>query len=82
MRGHAFLFIVRCADGSFHVGATYDPEGALEAMNRGEGSAYLRTRLPVALVYLEEFMNLADAEKRAVRVSRMSRQAKEKLASS
>jgi putative endonuclease len=48
----AFLYILRCSDGSFYIGTT---RGTLDARiaqhNAGAFGGYTATRLPVALVF-------------------------------
>lgn len=74
----AFMYILECADGSFYVGSTVSLGHRLEQHQRGLGAAYTRRRLPVRLVYAEEFESLAEAfafEKRVQGWSRRKRQA-------
>ena len=49
MSGYAY--ILRCNDGTFYVGSTNDLDRRLEQHAAGEGAAYTRRRLPVALVW-------------------------------
>ncbi len=73
------LFVVRCADGSLFTAITNDPEAAVQELNAGRGSSYVKARLPVFLAYSEEYMNEEDAEIRAEQLRRMSREDKERL---
>ncbi|WP_342001730.1 GIY-YIG nuclease family protein [Microbacterium sp. LWH7-1.2] len=57
----AFVYILRCADGTFYVGSTINLTRRLEAHNAGMGSAYTRRRLPVELAWTEEYARIADA---------------------
>jgi putative endonuclease len=50
-----YLYILICADGSFYTGSTNDLERRLEEHQIGEGANHTRKRLPVELVYTEEF---------------------------
>jgi putative endonuclease len=56
------LYILRCADGSYYVGAT---RGALEARvaehQAGAFDGYTARRRPVALVFHQEFATIDDA---------------------
>lgn len=79
--GHAFVYIVRCADGSLFTGTAEDPDATLVEINSGSGETYTKTRRPAFLVYNEEFMNLKDAERRAMHVRAMTRREKEHLVS-
>ena len=54
----AYVYIVRCADGSLYTGYTTDPERRLSEHNtKGRGAKYTRSRQPVSLVYTECFEN-------------------------
>ena len=50
-----FVYILLCADGSFYTGSTTDLERRLEEHQNGQGSNHTRKRLPVELVYTEEY---------------------------
>ncbi len=76
---HWFVYVVRCSDGSLYTGTTNDIDAEIGVLNGGEGSAYVRARLPVFLAYTEEYMNENDAARRASSVKRMSRVHKEHL---
>ncbi|MFF2485611.1 GIY-YIG nuclease family protein [Microbacterium sp. NPDC058062] len=49
------VYILRCCDGTYYVGSTTDVNRRLEQHRAGMGSAYTRRRLPVELVWMEEF---------------------------
>ena len=76
---HWFVYVVRCADGSLYTGVTDDVERGIRTLNDGEGSAYVRARLPVFFTYSEEYMNEADVTRRAAAIKRLSREGKERL---
>ena len=48
-----FLYILKCADGSFYTGITKDIERRFKMHSSGEASRYTRTRRPVKLLYQE-----------------------------
>jgi len=73
------VIIARCADSSLFVGLTNDPVAAIEAINAGQGTPFTKSRLPVSLALVEEFMNEEDALERARDLKKMTRLAKEKL---
>ena len=56
-----FVYILRCADGSFYVGSTRSLEQRLEQHSSGTGARYTSTRLPVELVFAEEFAYIGEA---------------------
>jgi putative endonuclease len=74
-----YVYLLRCADGSFYCGWTTDPEARLKAHNSGHGAKYTRSRLPVEMVYLESYEDRHEALSRECRIKRMNRAAKEKL---
>ena len=45
----AFVYLVRCADGSLYCGWTVDVEKRVAAHNTGKASRYTARRLPVEL---------------------------------
>ena len=50
-----YTYIVKCSDGSLYTGWTNNLEKRIQAHNEGKGAKYTKTRLPVELVYFEEF---------------------------
>ena len=74
----AFLYILRCGDGSYYVGSTRSLHRRVDAHMMGKGAAYTRARLPVTLLWHEEFESIGDAywwEKRVQNWSRAKREA-------
>ena len=76
---HWFLYMIRCADGSLYTGITTDLERRLKQHNDGDGSKYTRSRLPVTLAYVEEYMNESDVRKREAAIKKLTRPQKERL---
>jgi putative endonuclease len=70
---------LECADGTFYTGWTTDPERRLKQHNRGNGSRYTRSRLPVKIAYLEPQPDRVTAMKRERAIKRLSRERKTKL---
>ncbi|GAB3699597.1 GIY-YIG nuclease family protein [Mariniluteicoccus flavus] len=56
-----WTYMLECSDGSYYVGSTKDLDGRLSQHASGRGGAYTRKRLPVALVWAEEFERVDDA---------------------
>ena len=73
-----FLYVVECADGTLYTGYAVDVTRRISAHNAGRGAKYTRSRLPVSLIYCEEFETKHDAMSAEFRFKRLSR--KEKLA--
>ncbi|WP_203581822.1 GIY-YIG nuclease family protein [Microbacterium hibisci] len=74
----AFLYLLRCAAGTYYVGSTINLTRRLEQHRAGEGAAYTRRRLPVELAWLGEFERIDEAfawEKRIQGWSRAKREA-------
>ena len=51
------------------------------AHNAGKGAKYTRNRLPVEMVYFEEYEDKSEAMKREYAIKRLTRKQKEKLIS-
>jgi putative endonuclease len=74
----AFVYLLRCADGSFYCGWTFEVEKRLEAHRAGRGARYTRSRLPVELAAVFEVADAASARREEARIKQLSR--REKLA--
>ena len=59
-----YVYIFECADQTFYTGWTNDLEKRIKTHNEGKGAKYTKYRLPVKLIYYEEFENKIDAMKR------------------
>ena len=75
----AFVYLLRCADGSLYCGWTSDLRRRLRAHNAGTGSKYTRSRLPVQLAYVERFDTPAEARRREWHIKRLTRAEKLRL---
>ena len=76
-----YTYILKCADGTLYCGWTNDLEKRLKAHNEGKGAKYTRSRLPVALVYYEEFETSREAQSREVKIKQLTRTQKLELIS-
>lgn len=74
-----FAYMVRCKDDTIYSGYAVDPYKREEVHNSGKGAKYTRTRLPVKLVYFEEFDNKQDAMKREYAFKQYSHSEKEEI---
>ena len=72
-----YAYILECGDGTLYTGWTNDLEKRLKTHNEGKGGKYTRSRLPVKLVYFEEFETPNEAMSREWHIKRLKR--KEKL---
>ena len=72
------VYLLRCRDGSLYTGITNDLPQRVASHQSGKGSAYTRSRRPVALAYHEVARDRGSALKREAAIRRLSRA--EKLA--
>lgn len=75
----AFVYLLRCADGSLYCGWTDNLERRLRAHNAGTGSKYTRTRRPVALAWYERCESKEAAMSREWHIKCMTREEKIRL---
>ena len=75
----AWMYILECADGSYYVGSTKNLERRLLEHQDGRGARYTARRLPVKLVYSEEYNHVAKAFEREKQVQNWSRVKREAL---
>ena len=73
------MYILECADGSYYTGSTKNLELRLAQHQAGEGANHTKKRLPVELVYFEEFKRIDEAFYREKQVQGWSRKKKEAL---
>ena len=74
-----YVYILKCSDNTLYTGWTTSLERRLKAHNSGKGAKYTRVRLPVEIVYFEEFQDKKEAMKREYAIKQLSRQEKLKL---
>ncbi len=74
-----YVYILECSDGSYYTGSTIDIELRINQHNDGQGANHTKKRLPVELVYLEEFQRIDDAFYREKQIQGWSRVKKEAL---
>lgn len=74
-----FTYILECNDGSYYTGSTKDLERRLWEHNNSLGANYTKKRLPVKLVYFEEYSRIDDAFYREKQIQGWSKKKKEAL---
>ncbi len=79
MEKKAWVYILRCADGTFYTGWTYDLQVRVAAHNSGKGSRYVLPRCPAVLVYQEPVPSKREALRRELAIKKMTRESKERL---
>jgi len=75
----AWMYILECSDGSYYVGSTKDLEQRIFAHQEGLGAKYTARRLPIKLVYYEEYERIDDAFYREKQVQGWRRAKREAL---
>ena len=75
----AFLYLLRCRDGSLYTGIAKDVQLRLRQHQAGRASRYTRSRLPVALVWSREVETWSEALREERRIKGLRRVAKEAL---
>ena len=74
-----WMYILECADGSYYTGSINNLERRLAQHMAGEGANHTKKRLPVKLVYMEEFGRIDHAFYREKQVQGWTRKKKEAL---
>jgi putative endonuclease len=74
-----YMYILECSDGSYYTGSTVDLELRLAQHQAGEGANHTKKRLPVKLLYYEEYQRIDEAFYREKQVQGWSRKKKEAL---
>ena len=75
----AWMYILQCSDDSYYVGSTKNLDLRFSQHQSGQGSRYTSGRLPVQLVYCEEYERVADAFYREKQVQGWTRRKREAL---
>ena len=68
--------MLECSDNSIYTGITNNLEERLKRHQSGNGAKYLRGRLPIKLIYKENFINRSEATKREIYIKKMSKKEK------
>jgi putative endonuclease len=69
----AYVYLLRCRDGSLYCGWTVDVEKRLAAHATGKASRYTSRRLPVKLAAAWEMENASAARRMEWRIKRLTR---------
>ncbi|MDZ4044521.1 MAG: GIY-YIG nuclease family protein [Rhodoglobus sp.] len=67
------VYIHECSDGSFYVGSARNLEHRMGQHSLGLGCAYTAKRMPVKLVFAEEYEHIHDAYAREKQIQGWSR---------
>lgn len=68
-----YVYILKCSDDSLYTGWTNNIEKRFKTHSKGKGAKYTKARLPVELVYFEEFDSKIDAMKREYAIKQLKR---------
>ena len=74
----AWVYVLRCADGTLYTGWTSDLERRLKRHQAGSASRYTASRRPVELAWSAQLEGRSEAMSEEARIKRLSRS--EKLA--
>ena len=74
-----YVYILRCADGTFYTGWTTDLTARVATHNTGKGAKYTKSRRPVELIYHEEYDDKREAQARERAIKKLTRAQKEAL---
>jgi putative endonuclease len=72
----AWVYMLRCGDGSLYTGWTTDVQRRLASHSAGRASRYTASRLPVELVMARAMADRSAAMREEARIKRLPRAAK------
>ena len=75
----AFVYLLRCADGSLYCGWSTDPTRRWRQHQAGSASRYTRSRRPVELVWTSQCSGRSEAMRLEARIKRLSTAGKRAL---
>ena len=75
----SWVYILKCSDGSYYTGCTSNLGQRIQEHNFMKYDNYTSTRLPVELVYTQQFASIADAIFAEKQIKGWSRRKKEAL---
>ena len=67
------VYMLRCRDETIYTGITNNLKKRLKKHEAGNGAKYLRGRLPIKLIYEENFINRSEASKQEIFIKKMSK---------
>ena len=73
------MYILKCSDGTYYTGSTKYIDIRIKQHNEGRGANYTKKRLPVELIYYEEYDRIDHAFYREKQIQNWSRKKKEAL---
>ena len=73
----AWVYVVKCSDTSYYIGSTTNLEQRIADHNTGRYGGYTSHRLPVKLLWSEEYIDIRDASLLERQLKGWSRKKKE-----
>jgi putative endonuclease len=74
-----YMYILECVDGSYYTGSTTNIDIRVTQHQTGQGANYTKKRLPVTLVYSEEYERIDEAFYREKQVQGWNHEKKKAL---
>ena len=74
-----FVYILKCSDGSYYTGHTDNIESRISAHKLGLGCTYTKERLPIEVVYVQQFASRYEALSAERQIKGWNRKKKEAL---
>ena len=74
-----YVYMLRCRDNSLYTGYTDNVTRRVAVHNAGKGAKYTKARLPVIVVYQEEYPDKSSALKREYAIKQLTKAQKEAL---
>ena len=73
----SFMYVVECCDKTWYTGYTTDIVRRIKTHNAKKGAKYTRIRVPVKLIYFEEFETKSEATRAESLFKKLTRSKKE-----
>ena len=73
----SFMYVVECCDKTWYTGYTTDIVRRIKTHNAKKGAKYTRVRVPVKLIYYEEFETKSEATRAESLFKKLTRSKKE-----
>jgi putative endonuclease len=70
------VYMLECSDSTIYTGITNDLENRIKVHNSGKGAKYVKTRLPVRLLWSIESENRSQASKLEIKIKKLTRNQK------
>ena len=75
----AYVYILRCGDGTFYIGTARDIVARLALHHTGKGAKYTRSRGPLKVIWQQGPMTVSRALRREHQLKQLTRPQKEAL---